>query len=194
MRRKLLIITGAALAPLLAGPSLAQGEPRGAGALETDPLSTAIGARTLTLQWNPEESGGVALSAVAFSGEFPDFAQRLLRLRNDSGVDWRIGPSFGVGVDYFVASRAEGLFLGVVALEFHNVIERRGDRSRFFSINFIPRVGYRWFLDADSSIYVAPFGGPRFEFKLAGDNSVDGVVFEPTRVAPFATVHVGIHL
>ena len=146
------------------------------------------------MQVEPVALRGVALSAVAFSGEFPGFAQRALRFADDEGVRWRIAPSFGAGIDYFPVERAAGLFVGVVVLQFRNKLERSGDRSSFQSLNIIPRVGYRYFPFAGSGLYVTPFAGPRFEFKIAGSNTVDGAVFEPTRIAPFATVHVGVHL
>ena len=174
----------------------AEAAPRELGpvGVETDPVSSALGARTLTIQVDPPRLSGVALSAVAFSGEFPAFAQQALRLRNDDGVRWRIRPSFGGGIDYFWNRPGSGWFVGLVALQFHNRIARGNDRSDFHTLNLIPRIGYRWFFTNNINVYVAPFVGPRFEFRVAGDPAVGGAEFDIPTVTPFATMHLGIHL
>ncbi len=109
------------------------------------------------------------------------------------GYDSKINASAGLTVDYFARADRTGWHAGVFMFLWRYEVSRNGDTSRFVNHVIMPRVGYRWFPFHRTNFYVDPFLGLMTEYTVRGDSRVDGEVYRPTPLIPFATVHVGYH-
>ena len=162
--------------------------------VETDPLSTAFGARTLSLVIAPPQFKHLSLFTNVVHANFPNWMDDLLNPKNKGkGFDSRIRIGGGFGIDYFFKEEREGFYAGLLNLFFQNEISRGAFSETIMSHNLIPRLGYRWFPFAKTRFYLSPFVGLRYEYSLEEVPVVDGIVFEAAGLRPFCTLHIGFH-
>ena len=165
--------------------------------VETDPISTVFGARTLSVLIEPPKIEHWSLFLNVVHADFPNWMDDFLN-PNNKGKDFdtwiRIGG--GVGLDYFTKEEREGLYFGLLNLFFQNDIISKNQNDVPKSVlthNVIPRVGYRWFPFQKIRFYVNPFVGLRYEYSLGEPQFIDGKEFLAAGIQPFGTVHIGYH-
>jgi len=162
--------------------------------LEFDPLTTPLGARNLFVYIEPPALPHVSFSVGVFAADFPDWMDEILSYRN-RGADFdsqvRISPGFTV--DYFADDERKGWHAGMFNFFWRYRVRRNGMEATFTNHVLLPRLGYRWFPWTSVDVYLDPFAGLMFEYKLGGDNNLDGDVVKPTPIIPFASVHAGFH-
>ena len=162
-------------------------------ALETDPITTALGAKTLSVLFEPAELEHWSLFTNLVSADFPDWMDDLLNPKNEGkGFDTRVVLGGGFAIDYFVKPQREGLYAGLLNLVFVNEVARSGQTDRLLSHNVIPRIGYRWYPFPKLGLYLNPFMGLRYEYLWSSEHT-GKLPFEAAGLGPFGTIHIGFH-
>lgn len=163
-------------------------------ALETDPFSTVLGAKTLSIIIEPNIFNHWSVFSNVVSADFPGWVDDFLNPKNrGKGFDSKINLGGGLAIDYFIREDHQGIYIGLINLFFHNEISRNGFFEKSKSHNVIPRVGYRWFPFEKKRLYLNPFLGMRYEYSIGEDIKLDGVTFKAAGFQPFATMHIGYH-
>lgn len=182
---------GLAVAALVPNQVLAD---RGPVAIEFDPITTVMGARNLLVHIEPSGVPHWTFGGIVFAADFPTWMDNFLSYRNrHAGFDSRIELSGGVATDYYFDGARQGLHVGAIAFVWNYKVSRNNDVGRFSNLEFMPRVGYRYFPFERVSIYLDAFAGLQTELHLTGDNIVDGSQVRTTPILPFGTVHLGFH-
>jgi len=162
-------------------------------AVEFDPATTALGARNVFVYVEPPDTHWSASLGI-FAADFPGWVNDILSYRNrDAGLDIDVRVSPGATVDYFLSAQKTGWHGGLMTFLWRYEVSRGGDVGRFTNHVLLPRVGYRWFPFDGINVYLDPFAGLMFEYRVSGDSTVDGERVRPTPIVPFATVHAGFH-
>lgn len=162
--------------------------------IELDPMTTPLGARNLLVYVEPPQLPHWSASIIAFAADFPDWMDDILSYRNrDGDFEHAIRPSPGITLDRFFTAERAGWHVGAFMFLWRHRVRRGGDEASYSTHVILPRVGYRWFPSRRVNFYVDPFAGVMFEYKIAGDNRVDGATHRPTPIIPFASVHMGYH-
>ncbi|MGD1847983.1 MAG: hypothetical protein ACFB10_21530 [Salibacteraceae bacterium] len=162
--------------------------------IETDPITTAFGARTLSAVVEPPKVAHWSLFLNVVRADFPGWMDDFLNPQNqDKGFESRVNIGGGFAVDYFLNEDRKGTYFGLVQLFFENKVSRNQASQTLLTHNLIPRVGYRWYPFSKANLYLNPFAGLRYEYAPRGDFSVDGTAFEAAGFQPFGTLHLGYH-
>ena len=163
-------------------------------AIETDPVSTVLGARTISLLLEPSQLPHWSFFTNVVQADFPDWMDDFLNPTNkDKGFETKINIGGGFAVDYFLQAQREGLYFGLLNLFFQNEVSRAEASEKVMTHNIIPRVGYRWYPFQKSAFYVNPFVGLRYEYAWDTAVRLEGQEFSAAGTQPFATVHIGYH-
>ena len=162
--------------------------------LETDPISTVFGARTLSAVIEPPKIKHWSLFLNVVNADFPNWMDDFLNPKN-KGKDFESEINIGGGfaIDYFIKEEREGTYFGLINLFFQNEISRNATSQIILTHNIIPRLGFRWFPFQKNNLYINPFLGLRYEYSLEKIQFVDGQEYLPAGIQPFGTVHVGYH-
>lgn len=176
----------------------AQGKERSWFGLETDPISTTFGARTLSAVVEPAKMGHFSLFFNVVNADFPNWMDDFLNPKNKGkGLESKIKIGGGFGGDYFVKEEKEGLYFGLLNLIFeYQVRQSTGpsdESNTFLTGNLIPRIGYRWYPSKKVNFYINPFLGMRYEYAMQNPLIYDTTEYLPAGVQPFGTVHLGYH-
>ncbi|MEM9858760.1 MAG: hypothetical protein AAF843_15485 [Bacteroidota bacterium] len=183
------------LLTLLNGRLFSQSRELSSVAMETDPMSTAFGARTISLILETKKLKHFSIFTNAVKADFPSWMDELLNPRNkNKGYDSEIRKGGGVGVDYFIEDNMSGLYFGLVNLLFEYKLSRLDKTTTATAHNIIPRVGFRKFFSSTSKFYVNPFVGFRYEHFIRSGSDLQGQRYDPAGLQPFATIHIGYHL
>jgi len=176
--------------PLLAS---SQAPDRGWLAIETDPMTTAFGAKTLSVLVEPAATPHWSFFGNAVRADFPSWMDDFLNPKN-KGKELETSIAFGGGLsaDYFLSETRNGWYVGVLNLLFNNEVAHSSGSYRVATYNIIPRFGYRMPL-YKHWLYLNPFAGLRYEYLLQDAPATDAAAFEAAGLQPFATVHLGIH-
>ena len=162
--------------------------------IETDPISTAFGALTLSVVVEPKAAKHWSLFMNIVSADFPNWMDDFLNPNNKGkGFDSKINIGGGLAFDYFLKEEKEGFYFGLINLFFQNEVRQNDTTETVITHNIIPRLGYRWYPLKKINIYLNPFVGLRYEHTPGSTKSVDGTVFEPAGIQPFGTLHIGFH-
>ncbi|KJD31195.1 hypothetical protein PW52_16770 [Tamlana sedimentorum] len=162
--------------------------------LETDPISSAFGAKTLSVVIEPQKSHHWSLFLNVVNADFPNWMDDFLNPKNKGkGFDSKINIGGGFAIDYFIKEERKGVYLGLINLFFQNEISRNTVSGKVLTHNIIPRVGYRWYPFKKAKLYVNPFLGLRYEYSFQNTLMIDGAVFTPAGIQPFGTIHIGYH-
>ena len=160
--------------------------------IETDPITTVFGAKTISLLIEPERLNHFSVFTNVVRADFPDWLDDFTNPHNEGqGFDHQIAIGGGAGLDYFKSPSKNGLYFGVLNLFFKNEVSAEGLTREITTHNIIPRVGYRKFIFNSSHVYINPFIGLRYEYVTAGDRSFITKTYEPAGIQPFGTVHLG---
>ncbi|MCE7995572.1 MAG: hypothetical protein HEP71_26575 [Roseivirga sp.] len=163
-------------------------------AIETDPMTTVFGAKTISLLVEPEGLKHWSIFTNLVSADFPQWMDDLLNPKNkDKGIDSKIKIGGGFALDYFFKPEREGYYVGLINLFFNNELEKGVARETVLSHNIIPRVGYRWCPFKGRNFYLNPFLGIRYEYLIEEAVSLQGETFKAAGIQPFGTVHIGYH-
>ena len=75
----------------------------------------------------------------------------------------------------------------------HSVVSRTGHSGQadFWTLEFLPRVGYRWFPIEDKGLFVNPWLGLGQLNTLGTPDPVGGETFVEPLFQPLGTLHVG---
>lgn len=162
--------------------------------IETDPMTTMFGAKTVSLLVEPENIRHWSLFTNVVSADFPQWMDDLLNPKNkDKGIDARIKVGGGFALDYFFRPEREGYYVGLINLFFNNALQKGSTEETVVSHNIIPRVGYRWYPFKGRNFYVNPFLGIRYEYLLTKAMPLQGESFKAAGTQPFGTIHIGYH-
>ncbi|MEM7573949.1 MAG: hypothetical protein AAF433_13665 [Bacteroidota bacterium] len=173
---------------------LAQTSSRHWLSLETDPITTVFGARTLSFTIEPLKPKHWSWFGNIVRADFPDWMDELLNPKNaDKGFDSEISIGGGIGIDYFFKEDREGLYVGLLSLFFEYSISRDQLRAPLLTHNLIPRLGYRWYPWKKLSWYLNPFLGWRYEHSFGKSLELGEQRFLPAGWQPFGTIHLGFH-
>lgn len=163
-------------------------------AIETDPISTVFGAKTLSILVEPTQLPHWSLFFNVVNADFPDWMDDFLNPKNKGkGFDTKIGIGGGFAFDYFLKTERKGLYLGLINLFFQNDITLNDAKEKILTHNVIPRVGYRWYPFTKAAFYLNPFLGIRYEYALEGAVRIENQEFTPAGLQPFGTLHIGYH-
>ncbi|MBV6646088.1 MAG: hypothetical protein KI790_11605 [Cyclobacteriaceae bacterium] len=174
--------------------TLAQGRETKSVAIETDPTTTIFGARTLSIIIEPESLGHFSIFTNVVTADFPTWIEDLINPRMaNKAFEAQIKIGGGFSVDYFLDADRTGWYFGLLNLFFKNQVSRNEQRQTFTTHNIMPRIGYRWFPFTNNNIYLNPFFALKGEYKLSGNNLVDGQRYKPQPIYAFMTVHIGYH-
>ncbi|MEL6659656.1 MAG: hypothetical protein AAFR36_24550 [Bacteroidota bacterium] len=174
--------------------SNAQALSRGWLGIETDPVSTTLGARTLSVIVEPRTVDHWSLFLNVVRADFPDWMDDFLN-PNNKGKNFtsRIAIGGGFALDYFPKQNREGLYFGLVNLFFQNEISRNTASRSIVTHNIIPRMGFRWYPFKKTNLYLNPFFGLRYEYSWQKSSTVDGTNHSTAGLQPFGTLHLGYH-
>lgn len=162
--------------------------------LETDPISTAFGARTLSAVIEPQTVNHWSLFLNIVNADFPNWMDDFLNPKNKGkGLDSKINIGGGFAVDYFINTERKGIYLGLLNLFFQNEVALNNSKGKLVTHNLIPRMGYRWYPFDKVNFYLNPFIGLRYEHAFQNTLTVDGIEFRPAGIQPFGTMHIGYH-
>ncbi len=162
--------------------------------METDPVSTMFGAKTLSFIVEPQEIEHWSLFLNAVSADFPKWVDDLLNPKNrTTGLETKIILGGGFAIDYFPKVTRKGYYFGLINLIFNNRIIGSSETKESLSHNIIPRIGYRWYPFTKANFYINPFLGLRYEYLLDDHVTVNGQKFRGAGFGPFGTVHIGYH-
>ncbi len=163
-------------------------------AVETDPMTTVFGAKTLSVVIEPERIKHWSLFLNGVSADFPNWVNDLLNPHNkDKKFDSKIALGGGFAVDYFMKPERKGYYIGLINLFFNNQVTGDNETKEVMSHNIIPRVGYRWYPFKKTDLYLNPFLGIRYEYLVKEQIIVGGEEFKAAGFGPFGTMHVGYH-
>lgn len=160
--------------------------------IETDPLTTVFGAKTVSLVFESEKVEHWSLSTNVVSADFPDWMDDFLNPANkgkDFNTNIKIGG--GLAIDYFLLPEQEGWYVGVINLVFNYQVQKDGSTEEILALNTIPRIGYRHFFTENKNWYLNPFAGFRYEILFDKSTMISGSEFKPVGLQPFGTVHIG---
>jgi hypothetical protein len=162
--------------------------------IETDPVTTAFGARTISMLLEPEKIEHWSVFINVVSADFPNWMDDILNPNNkNKGFQTSIKIGGGLSVDYFFNNDRHGWYTGVMNLIFVNEIVDGEQEVEVVTHNIIPRVGYRKFIWEDKGWYVNPFFGLRYEHDFSKNSKLNSSEFKPAGIQPFGTVHIGYH-
>lgn len=162
--------------------------------LETDPISTVFGARTLSVVVEPQKIKHWSLFLNIVSADFPKWMDDFLNPNNKGkGFDTKVNIGGGFAIDYFIKEKREGVYIGLINLFFNNEIARNNLSDKVLTHNIIPRIGYRWYPFKKEVFYINPFLGMRYEYTWQNTLIVDSEEFTPSGIQPFGTIHIGFH-
>jgi|GEM_PF-5563558 len=172
----------------------AQNQSNGWIAIETDPVSTAFGAKTLSVLVEPTQLPQWSLFVNVVSADFPGWMDDFLNPKNkDKGFDSKIEIGGGIALDYFLKPERKGLYIGLINLFFRNDITLNDAKDKILTHNVIPRAGYRWYPFTKTAFYLNPFLGVRYEYALGAAVRIENQEFTSAGIQPFATLHIGYH-
>jgi len=164
-------------------------------ALETDPISTLLGAKTLSVVLEPKRPGHWSFFLNGVTANFPDWVDDVLNPNNkNKGFATKISFGGGFAVDYFLKEERKGIYVGLMNLFFDNNVRNGGLQKSILTHNVIPRLGYRWYPLNQKTLYLNPFVGIRYEYSLNGMTTIKGQKFEAAGLQPFGTIHIGIKI
>ncbi|MEO0733104.1 MAG: hypothetical protein AAFZ52_09735 [Bacteroidota bacterium] len=164
----------------------------GGWSVETDPFSTAFGAKTLSVTIEPRRPEHWSLFLNVVSADFPGWMDDFLNPKNKGkAFDPRIRLGGGFGVDYFFRPERTGTYVGLLNLFFQNELRGSDNSVRLLTHNMIPRVGYRWYPFTKLRLYLNPFVGLRYEHAFGKRWSLAEEAFTPAGLQPFGTMHIG---
>ncbi|MEL7427049.1 MAG: hypothetical protein AAFN81_28910 [Bacteroidota bacterium] len=162
--------------------------------IETDPVSTALGAQTLSIIAEPRTIDHWSLFLNVVRADFPSWMDDFLNPNNEGqNFASRITIGGGVALDYFPREEKEGLYFGLINLFFRNEISRNNASSSILTHNIIPRIGFRWYPFTKTNFYLNPFFGLRYEYSWQSQPTVDGTIYSAAGLQPFGTLHLGYH-
>ncbi|MEO0727321.1 MAG: hypothetical protein AAFZ63_22430 [Bacteroidota bacterium] len=184
----------ASLLLLMVIPCIGQELERNWLAIETDPVSTALGARTLSVIVEPSTIDHWSLFLNVVRADFPDWMDDFLN-PNNKGENFtsRITIGGGFALDYFPKQSRDGLYFGLINLFFRNEISRNTTQRSILTHNIIPRMGFRWYPFEKTKLYLNPFFGLRYEYSWQKESTVDGTLYSAAGLQPFGTLHLGYH-
>ncbi|MBO6523508.1 MAG: hypothetical protein JJ971_06780 [Balneolaceae bacterium] len=160
--------------------------------VETDPLTTVFGAKTVSLVFESEKVEHWSLFTNVVSADFPDWMDDFLNPKNKGkDFDTRIKLGGGLAIDYFFSPEKEGLYVGVINLAFNYQVQKDGSTEEILALNTIPRIGYRHFFAKNKNWYLNPFAGFRYESLFDKSKMISGSEFKPAGLQLFGTVHIG---
>ncbi len=160
--------------------------------IETDPLTTMLGAKTISVVIESDKLQHWSLFTNVVSADFPEWMDNFLNPANKGkDFDSRIKIGAGLAIDYFLSPEQEGWYVGVINLVFNYKIQKNGSAEEILALNTIPRIGYRHFFTKNKNWYLNPFAGFRYESLLDKSRVISGSEFEPAGLQPFGTVHLG---
>ncbi|OJJ15122.1 hypothetical protein BKI52_39325 [marine bacterium AO1-C] len=162
--------------------------------IETDPMSTIIGARTLWLGIEPSKLSHFSFAANITTADFSNDIDDLLNPHNKGkGLDARVKIGGGLAIDYFFQKQQEKWYLGIINLLFVNEVSLNNQQMTALTHNVFGRVGYRWYPFQQKGFYVNPFLGFRYEYLPNGRVMLENQLFEAAGLQPFGSVHIGYH-
>ena len=162
--------------------------------VETDPMSTLIGARTIWLGLEPNKLPHFSLAANITTADFSNDIDDLLNPHNkEKGFDTRVKIGGGLAIDYFFQKQQEKWYVGLINLLLVNEVSRNNQQITALSHNIFGRAGYRWYPFKQKGFYVNPFLGFRFEYLPNGRVILENQRFEAAGLQPFGSVHIGYH-
>ena len=163
--------------------------------IETDPISTVLGARTLSIIIEPNDLEHWSFFGNIVTADFPTWMDNFLNPNNKGkGLTSKIKIGAGLAVDYFLDANRRGLYGGLLQLFFRNQISLLGVKGNITTYNLIPRIGYRWFAFGGNRLCINPFLGVRYEHAMGRTLVLLHETFQPAGWQPFATIHVGFRL
>lgn len=162
--------------------------------VETDPMTTVFGARTLSILVEPQKTPHWSLFLNVVYADFPTWLDDLTNPKNEGkGFDTRILLGGGAALDYFLKEERVGTYFGMIHLFFENEVIKDNERQEVLTHNIIPRIGYRWYPFRRVNFYLNPFLGLRLEHDFGKGMQVSGKAYEAAGLQPFGTMHVGYH-
>lgn len=163
--------------------------------IETDPVSTIFGARTISVIIQPTRAQYWSVFTNVVTADFPNWMDDFLNPKNKGkGFDASIIIGGGVGIDYTWREDGAGWYVGVIHLVFQNEVEKKEIRKNLLTGNIIPRVGYRWYFGKDASFYLNPFMGIRYEYLFSTTSrQIGDRTYSAAGLQPFGTIHIGYH-
>lgn len=163
-------------------------------AVETDPMTTLFGAKTLSALFEPPKMRHWSLFTNAVAADFPVWMEDFLNPKNKGqGFDTQISFGGGFAVDYFLKPEREGYYFGIINLLFNTKVQSGATTDNLVSHNIITRLGYRWYPLESSGFYLNPFVGIRYEYLWSDQALIENKKYEAAGFGPFGTVHIGYH-
>jgi len=125
--------------------------------------------------------------------DFPDFAIALNAANADEGWQRRVDVGVAPAVAWHPRKEGEGLHLGVMLNAMRSTVSRDGHagEAHFWTVEAIPRVGFRWFPWRDKGLFVDPWLGPGLLAQVGLPDAIGGERYEEPLLQPLGTLHVG---
>lgn len=161
---------------------------------ETDPMTSILGAKTLSIIVEPKASSHWSLFTNIVRADFPSWVDDMINPHNkDKGFQSCITIGGGIGTDYFFSSAKTGFYAGALQLFFRYRITQASRKQYLTSYNLIPRLGYRWYPFSTHHFYINPFMGVRYETLITQASSTHNPTYQAAGFQPFGTIHLGYH-
>ena len=135
-------------------------------------------------------------SAEVWGFEFPSLLVELNDANQDEGWRRRVDVAVAIYADYALNPDGGGFHFGVAVDAIRSTVRRSGvpGDGSFWSLEVLPRVGYRWFVWDDLGLFLNPWVGAGPLVAVESLPVVGGERFEESGVQAVGTVHLGWRL
>lgn len=168
------------------------------------PAEAAIGVSTDAFPWalrgysaivnvEPNTTPHLRTSLEVWGMDMPAFAVELAPENHGEGWRRRVDVGVAPAVAWHPWQEGEGLHAGIMLNAMRSTVSRADldGRSRFWTLEILPRVGFRWFPFEDRGLFIDPWLGIGQLNQLGAPAKVGGEAYAEPGFQPLGTLHVG---
>jgi len=144
----------------------------------------------------PEKAPRLRTSVEVWGMQFPTSFIEMVPENEGRGWERNINAAVATTADFHPAGQGRGWHVGLTINTMHSVVSRDGysGQADFWTLEFLPRVGYRWFPLPGRGLFVNPWLGLGQLNTLGEPGAVGGVTYVEPLLQPLGTLHVGWQL
>lgn len=175
-------------------PALAFAEQETKYFFETDPGSFVLDGYSLNVFMSPKEYPDYRVGMALFSFEFPDFI--VDSNSKNANKNWLLKTQIGTDLYFdrtFIRRKSGEWIIGLIAVFFNNHLSNESsptERRQFQQLSLGLRSGFIWY-PLNGGFYLNPWFAVTRNWKLGGENAINGNQYFIQKYSPFGSVHVG---